>query len=156
MSGRMLSGKLLILDNGITLSFASSYLKVFLNFKPLVSDYRAVDHQWDGNLFATAGAQLDIWDHNRYSSPFISLGTFFSLLYILLVLNLISGITTGIHRHSFHMALSFPYYILKLFFFIFFCRSQPVSSYEWGTDSVISVRFNPGEPNVLATSARYA
>ncbi|TYK21623.1 DDB1- and CUL4-associated factor 13 [Cucumis melo var. makuwa] len=56
----------------------------------------AVDHQWDGNLFATAGAQLDIWDHNR---------------------------------------------------------SQPVSSYEWGTDSVISVRFNPGEPNVLATSA---
>ncbi|CAK9316174.1 unnamed protein product [Citrullus colocynthis] len=56
----------------------------------------AVDHQWDGDLFATASAQLDIWDHNR---------------------------------------------------------SQPVSSYEWGTDSVISVRFNPGEPNVLATSA---
>lgn len=28
--------------------------------------FRAVDHQWDGNLFATAGAQLDIWDHNRY------------------------------------------------------------------------------------------
>uniref|UniRef100_F6HTN4 Uncharacterized protein n=1 Tax=Vitis vinifera TaxID=29760 RepID=F6HTN4_VITVI len=23
------------------------------------------DHQWDGNLFATAGAQVDIWNHNR-------------------------------------------------------------------------------------------
>lgn len=58
---------------------------------------RAVDHQCDGNLFATAGAQVDIWDHNR---------------------------------------------------------SQPVNSFEWGKDTVISVRFNPGEPNVLATSAR--
>ncbi|KAG5545239.1 hypothetical protein RHGRI_017639 [Rhododendron griersonianum] len=56
----------------------------------------AVDHQCDGNLFATAGAQVDIWDHNR---------------------------------------------------------SQPVNSFEWGKDTVISVRFNPGEPNVLATSA---
>lgn len=55
-----------------------------------------VDHQFDGNLFATAGAQVDIWDHNR---------------------------------------------------------SQPVNSFEWGKDTVISVRFNPGEPNILATSA---
>ncbi|MGS7457588.1 hypothetical protein, partial [Mycobacterium tuberculosis] len=30
------------------------------------NSFRAVDHQWDGNLFATAGAQVDIWDHNRY------------------------------------------------------------------------------------------
>ncbi|XP_019172458.1 PREDICTED: DDB1- and CUL4-associated factor 13 [Ipomoea nil] len=58
--------------------------------------FRAVDHQWDGNLFATAGAQVDIWDHNR---------------------------------------------------------SQPVNSFEWGKDTVISVRFNPGEPDILATSA---
>ncbi|KAB1200682.1 DDB1- and CUL4-associated factor 13 [Morella rubra] len=56
-----------------------------------------VDHQWDGGHFATAGAQVDIWNHNR---------------------------------------------------------SQPVRSFEWGTDTVISVRFNPGEPNLLATSAR--
>ncbi|XP_058095796.1 uncharacterized protein LOC131241136 [Magnolia sinica] len=56
----------------------------------------AVDHQWDGDLFATAGAQVDIWDHNR---------------------------------------------------------SQPVNSFEWGKDTVISVRFNPAEPDVLATSA---
>jgi WD repeat and SOF domain-containing protein 1 len=55
-----------------------------------------VDHQWDGELFATAGAQLDIWNHNR---------------------------------------------------------SQPVNSFSWGSDTVISVRFNPGEPNLLATSA---
>ncbi|CAK7322713.1 unnamed protein product [Dovyalis caffra] len=56
----------------------------------------AVDHQWNGDLFATAGAQVDIWNHNR---------------------------------------------------------SQPVNTFKWGTDSVISVRFNPGEPNLLATSA---
>ncbi|XP_047307631.1 DDB1- and CUL4-associated factor 13 [Impatiens glandulifera] len=55
----------------------------------------AVDYQCEGSLFATAGAQLDIWDPNR---------------------------------------------------------SQPVNSFEWGKDTVISVRFNPGEPNVLATS----
>ncbi|XP_062153694.1 uncharacterized protein LOC133861890 [Alnus glutinosa] len=56
----------------------------------------AVDHQWDGSYFATAGAQVDIWNQNR---------------------------------------------------------SQPVRSFEWGTDTVISLRFNPGEPNLLATSA---
>ncbi|XP_044501362.1 DDB1- and CUL4-associated factor 13-like isoform X2 [Mangifera indica] len=56
----------------------------------------AVDHQWDGDLFATSGAQVDIWNHNR---------------------------------------------------------SQPVNSFQWGTETVISVRFNPGEPNVLATTA---
>ncbi|XP_076881851.1 uncharacterized protein LOC143530075 [Bidens hawaiensis] len=55
----------------------------------------AVDHQWEGNLFATAGAQVDIWDHNR---------------------------------------------------------SQPVTSFSWGNETIISVRFNPGEPNILATS----
>uniref|UniRef100_A0A2P2LPI6 Uncharacterized protein n=1 Tax=Rhizophora mucronata TaxID=61149 RepID=A0A2P2LPI6_RHIMU len=55
----------------------------------------AVDHQWDGDLFATVGAQVDIWNHNR---------------------------------------------------------SQPVNNFAWGTDTVISVRFNPGEANILATS----
>ncbi|MED6158560.1 hypothetical protein PIB30_033779 [Stylosanthes scabra] len=58
--------------------------------------YLAVDHQWDSELFATAGAQVDIWNHNR---------------------------------------------------------SEPINSFQWGSDSVISVRFNPGEPNLLATSA---
>ncbi|XP_027341364.1 DDB1- and CUL4-associated factor 13 [Abrus precatorius] len=56
----------------------------------------AVDHQWDGEVFATAGAQVDIWNHNR---------------------------------------------------------SQPVNTFEWGTDTAISVRFNPGEPNLLAATA---
>lgn len=55
-----------------------------------------VDHQWNGNLFATAGAGVDIWDPNR---------------------------------------------------------SEPVSTFEWGKDTVVSVRFNPGEPDVLVTSA---
>lgn len=35
-------------------------------------------------------------------------------------------------------------------------RSEPVQTFEWGKDTVISVRFNPGEPNILATSGRYA
>ncbi|PIA31210.1 hypothetical protein AQUCO_05100011v1 [Aquilegia coerulea] len=56
----------------------------------------AVDHQWDGRHFATAGAQVDIWDHNR---------------------------------------------------------SEPINSFEWGKDTVTSVRFNPGEPDLLATSS---
>ncbi|CAA0816210.1 Unknown protein [Striga hermonthica] len=56
----------------------------------------AVDHQYEGELFATAGAQVDIWNHNR---------------------------------------------------------SQPVNSFEWGKDTVLSVRFNPAEPNLLATSS---
>ncbi|KAL3848821.1 hypothetical protein ACJIZ3_010703 [Penstemon smallii] len=56
----------------------------------------AVDHQWNGDLFATAGAQVDIWNHNR---------------------------------------------------------AQPVNTFEWSKDTTISIRFNPGEPNILATSA---
>ncbi|KAK1269380.1 Guanine nucleotide-binding protein subunit beta-like protein B [Acorus gramineus] len=69
--------------------------------KPLASypwkhAFWGVDHQWNGNLFATVGAQVDIWDHNR---------------------------------------------------------SEPVNSFEWGKDTVISVKFNPGEPDMLATSA---
>ncbi|RZC73250.1 hypothetical protein C5167_048730 [Papaver somniferum] len=30
--------------------------------------------------------------------------------------------------------------------------SEPIRSFEWGKDTVISLRFNPGEPNILATS----
>ncbi|KAE9584675.1 hypothetical protein Lal_00023530 [Lupinus albus] len=56
----------------------------------------ACDHQWDGEHFATVGAGVDIWNHNR---------------------------------------------------------SQPINSFEWGTDTVISVKFSPGDPNLLATSA---
>jgi hypothetical protein len=33
----------------------------------IVFNFRGVDHQWDGNLFATVGAQVDIWDPNRYN-----------------------------------------------------------------------------------------
>lgn len=31
--------------------------------------------------------------------------------------------------------------------------NAPVRSFQWGTDTVISVRFNPGHPDLLATSA---
>ncbi|RXH73684.1 hypothetical protein DVH24_016506 [Malus domestica] len=60
--------------------------------------FRSVDHQWNSDRFATGGAGVDIWNHNR---------------------------------------------------------SAPEQSYQWGTDTVVSVRFNPGEPDILATSARY-
>lgn len=39
---------------------------------------------------------------------------------------------------------------------LFSIRSQPINTFEWGKDTAISVRFNPAEPNVLATSARSA
>eukprot|EP01018_Ginkgo_biloba_P030087 Gb_30586 [translate_table: standard] len=58
--------------------------------------FRAVDHQWDSSVFATAGAQVDIWDHNR---------------------------------------------------------SEPINSFSWGSDTVISVRFNPAEKDIFATTA---
>jgi DDB1- and CUL4-associated factor 13 len=57
--------------------------------------FRGIDHHWDRAQFATAGAAVDIWDHNR---------------------------------------------------------SEPVSTYSWGADTVTSVRFNPAEPDVFATT----
>ncbi|PQP93178.1 DDB1- and CUL4-associated factor 13-like isoform X1 [Prunus yedoensis var. nudiflora] len=58
--------------------------------------FRAVDHQWNFDRFATGGAGVDIWNHNR---------------------------------------------------------SAPEQSFEWGTDTVVSIKFNPGQPDILATSA---
>eukprot|EP00271_Cylindrocystis_brebissonii_P022184 TRINITY_DN8393_c0_g1_i1.p1 TRINITY_DN8393_c0_g1~~TRINITY_DN8393_c0_g1_i1.p1 ORF type:complete len:454 (-),score=75.93 TRINITY_DN8393_c0_g1_i1:1958-3319(-) len=58
--------------------------------------FRAVDHRWQGHIFATGGAQVDIWDHER---------------------------------------------------------SEPISSFSWGADSISSVRFNPSEPDVFASTA---
>lgn len=81
-----------VMDSSDSSSNASKPLAVYV----WKHAFRGVDHQWDGNLFATVGAQVDIWDHNR---------------------------------------------------------SEPVSSFEWGNDTVVSVRFNPGEPDVLATSS---
>jgi len=58
--------------------------------------FRAVDHQWNTSVFATGGAQVDVWDHNR---------------------------------------------------------SEPVNSFTWGADSIVSLRFNPAERDVFATTA---
>ncbi|CAA6674954.1 unnamed protein product [Spirodela intermedia] len=38
-----------------------------------VNFFRGADHQWNGNIFATAGAQVGIWDHNR-SEPLNTFG----------------------------------------------------------------------------------
>uniref|UniRef100_A0A1D1Y1F6 DDB1- and CUL4-associated factor 13 n=1 Tax=Anthurium amnicola TaxID=1678845 RepID=A0A1D1Y1F6_9ARAE len=81
-----------VMESDDSLNSASKPLAVYARKHA----FWAVDHQWNSNLFATAGAQVDIWDHNR---------------------------------------------------------SEPVCSFEWGNDTVVSVRFNPGEPNLLATSA---
>jgi len=94
--------------------------------------FRGVDHQWDGELFATVGAQVDIWNHNR-----CSISVWFTCF----------ARITVVDHSKLHV-----YFMLLL---PTFCRSQPINSFEWGTDTVISVRFNPGEPNLLATSARY-
>lgn len=69
------------LEECILVSFVMSHLKHFVlsvycckkfsNVLPiyiLIRDFvifRAVDHQWEGELFATAGAQVNIWNHNR-------------------------------------------------------------------------------------------
>lgn len=57
--------------------------------------FRSIDHHWDRQQFATAGAAVDIWDHSR---------------------------------------------------------SEPVQQFSWGADTVISVRFNPAEPDIFATT----
>ncbi|KAG9444093.1 hypothetical protein H6P81_015433 [Aristolochia fimbriata] len=84
------------LPNGLDSVESSSSSSKLLAAYVWKNAFLAADHQWEGDLFATAGAQVDIWDHNR---------------------------------------------------------SQPVNSFEWGKDTVVSVRFNPAEPDVLATSA---
>ncbi|XP_028073919.1 probable DNA helicase MCM9 [Camellia sinensis] len=87
----------LISSLSLSLSRCSYHRTDRLTLSSHRSIHGAVDHQYEGNIFAIAGAQVDIWDHNR---------------------------------------------------------SQPVNSFEWGKDTVISVRFNSGKPNILATSAR--
>ena len=32
-------------------------------------------------------------------------------------------------------------------------RSEPVSSFSWGADTLVAVRFNPAEPDILASCA---
>lgn len=50
------------------LPFFSSlfYFFLSLSLEAYFVIFRAVDHQWDGGYFATAGAQVDIWNQNRY------------------------------------------------------------------------------------------
>ena len=64
--------------------------------------FRAIDHHWQRNTFATAAAAVELWDHER---------------------------------------------------------SAPVAAYNWGVDTVMSVRFNPSEPDIFASCGsdrRYA
>lgn len=70
MFGRMHSGK----GNNFWKMYKFSCMFILLQeisiglssfVTPLFSVFRAVDHQWDGDLFATSGAQVDIWNHNR-------------------------------------------------------------------------------------------
>lgn len=78
MFGRMHFGKVSSGLSGICHDFSHHYsvaiffsflfLSIFYLTKVYFVIFRAVDHQWDGGNFATAGAQVDIWNHNRFSS----------------------------------------------------------------------------------------
>ncbi|KAF6252435.1 WD40-repeat-containing domain protein [Scenedesmus sp. NREL 46B-D3] len=57
--------------------------------------FRAIDHHWRDTLFATAGAAVEVWSHER---------------------------------------------------------SEPVNTFSWGADSVLSVKFNPAESDVFAST----
>lgn len=69
MYGRMHSGKISCVI--FLIHFIVMVLFFFHHFDDLLalccnySYTRAADHKWDDNQFATAGAQLDIWDHSR-------------------------------------------------------------------------------------------
>lgn len=53
-------------DMDFSIFSVMSWFNFFMCFLPLYFLLRAVDHQWNGDLFATAGAQVDIWNHNRF------------------------------------------------------------------------------------------
>eukprot|EP01025_Chloroclados_australasicus_P028296 TRINITY_DN2804_c0_g2_i1.p1 TRINITY_DN2804_c0_g2~~TRINITY_DN2804_c0_g2_i1.p1 ORF type:complete len:450 (+),score=40.17 TRINITY_DN2804_c0_g2_i1:57-1406(+) len=57
--------------------------------------FRGIDHHWNESIFATAGARVDVWQHER---------------------------------------------------------SEPISSFEWGADTVVSVRFRPSEGEVFGST----
>ena len=57
--------------------------------------FHGIDHHWQRSQFVSAGAAVDLWDHNR---------------------------------------------------------SDPISTFSWGSDTVTSVRFNPAEPDLFATT----
>lgn len=79
------------------------------------------------------------------------------VIYLLqLVLRSIYGITIGFYLSLFRLFFSYVKFKILHDNIPPVIRSQPVNSFRWGTDTVISVRFNPGEPNVFATTARYA
>lgn len=63
--------------------------------------FRAIDHHWRDSLFATAGAAVEVWSHER---------------------------------------------------------SEPVNTFSWGADAVLSVRFNPvrGGPCVASKNMAQA
>lgn len=81
MFGRMHFGKVSSDLSGICHDFSHHYSVIFFclsfsfSFLFLTKVYfvilRAVDHQLDGGYFATAGAQVDIWNHNRFSSQLV-------------------------------------------------------------------------------------
>ena len=56
--------------------------------------FRSIDHHWSRSSFATAGAQVDVWDHER---------------------------------------------------------TVPIHTFTWGSDTVLSVRFNPAEADIFST-----
>lgn len=43
---------------------------------------------------------------------------------------------------------------MSFFLLLWGGRSEPVNSFTWGADSIVSVRFNPSEHDVFATTAR--
>ncbi|EFJ16629.1 hypothetical protein SELMODRAFT_439559 [Selaginella moellendorffii] len=59
------------------------------------NSFRAVDHQWEKKVFATAGANVSVWDYNR---------------------------------------------------------SEAMTSFSWGSETVVSVKFDPAEPDVFVTT----
>ena len=60
----MHSGKSIIFFHTLV---PSHFLQKKLIIIFVLNTFRGADHQWDGNLFATVGAQVDIWDPNRYN-----------------------------------------------------------------------------------------
>lgn len=68
---------------------------MLLYSEPNLAVFRGVDHQWDGELFATAGAQVDIWNHNRFFLNLLICSTVYKVISNMFTVYLLSQISAN-------------------------------------------------------------
>lgn len=86
--------------------------------------FHGIDHHWQRDCFATAGERVRLFACISYGAAGQNAILKAASLRALFVVQL------DIWEHS---------------------RSEPVNSFQWGSDTITAVRFNPAEPDILAS-----